>query len=169
LKELALAQARYIAIIGSFRQFYEPVLDAWREFTRRGLVVTSPLGTAIVEEGIPFVRFESDAPDLDDAEVQTVAMHRIMRADATFVVAPGGYIGRTTCYEVGRLLQAGRPTYFSAQPLDLPVRVPSSHVITAGGLADLVTRGAIQPMFSTGSSRHDDWERRLAAGDYLPD
>src|ERR1044071_756506 len=105
---------RTISSIGSFRQHYRDVLAAWLEFANAGWVITSPLGTPIIEGGIPFVRFESDEPSWDDPTVQTVALHRILRAELTYVVVPGGYIGRTTSYELGRVMQANQPVYFSA-------------------------------------------------------
>jgi hypothetical protein len=71
------------AIIGSFRQHYDAVLAAVQAFRAARWHVTSPLGTGIIEDGIPFVRFVSDDENLDDAAVQTLALHRILRADLT--------------------------------------------------------------------------------------
>ena len=51
-----------------------------------------------------------------------------------FVVAPGGYVGRTTCYEIGRIIQENRPLYFSESPQDLPLYVPKSHVFALDSL-----------------------------------
>lgn len=120
-----------VAIIGSFRQHYGAVLEAIELFKEAGWSVCSPAGTKVVEPGIDFVRFETDQPDLSDAEIQAVTLENIFAADLTFVVAPGGYVGRTTCYEIGRLLQARRPVVFSEHPRDLPVGVPEEHVATA--------------------------------------
>lgn len=119
-----------VAIIGSFRQQYKAVLSAFNSFTEAGLVVTSPLGTTILENGVSFVRFESDPTNWVNHHIQTVALHRILRADFVFVVAPNGYIGKTTCYEVGRIVQAKRPIYFSSYPDDLPIYVPDEHIKT---------------------------------------
>lgn len=71
----------------------------------------------------------------DDHLVQTRIMALILGSDRVFVVAPGGYIGRTTCYEVGRVRQAQVPLYFSEQPRDLPILVPASHVVSVRDLA----------------------------------
>lgn len=118
-----------IAIIGSFRQHYDAVLSAWEIFTSKGHEVTSPHGKPILKDGIPFVRFSSDPEDLDDFAVQSIALHRILRADFVYVVVPKGYIGKTTCYEVGRIIQAKQPIFFSEKPEDLPLRVDSSRII----------------------------------------
>lgn len=132
-----------VALIGSFRQHYEDVLQAIAILESRGLHVTSPAGTGILEEGIDFVRFESDDAQADDYLVQSVTMERILRSDVVYVVAPDGYIGRTTCYEVGRVRQAGVPLYFSHPPRDLPMRVPLNRVAAPAGLATLTLAGGL--------------------------
>lgn len=140
---------------------------AWLEFDRAGWTVTSPLGSAIIEEGIPFVRFETDEPTWDDPTVQTVALHRILRAQLTYVVVPGGYIGRTTCYELGRIVQAKQPVYFSDRPADLPIAIPASHILTP---AQLVSRCVTEPpasLFTQAIGTYAEWERQLAAENYL--
>src|SRR4051812_26400007 len=100
-----MTMPKSVAIIGSFKQHYEKVCQAWRALTDLGLEVMSPKGTPIIEPGISFVRFISDDTKWDDPMVQTVALHRILGANFVFVVAPSGYVGRTTCYEIGRIIQ----------------------------------------------------------------
>jgi hypothetical protein len=156
---------RSVAIIGSFRQRYEHVLQAWQLFTDAGLAVTSPRGDPVIEPGIPFVRFTSDEAEHSDALVQTIALHRIMRADFAYVVAPAGYVGRTTCYEVGRLLQAPRPVYFSEQPNDLPVAVPPSHLASAAALLDRFSAEApLAWSERPDPDHHDSLEHDLVTG-----
>lgn len=154
-----------VAIIGSFRQRYEQVLEAWQTFSDAGMTVTSPLGSPVIEPGIPFVRFSSDNEEHSDAMVQTIALHRIMRADFTYVMAPDGYVGRTTCYEIGRLMQVPRPLYFSEEPDDLPIAVPASHVTQA---AMLVDRFAGEPPVAwhldAGADPHTQLEHDLLTG-----
>lgn len=123
-----IAPSRRVAVIGSFKQHYRDVETAIQAFRTAGLTVTSPAGTDILEEGIDFVRFSTDDPSLTDAQVQTVTLRNIFAADFVYVVAPGGYVGRTTCYEIGRLVQARRPVFLSNEPVDLPVAVPSPFV-----------------------------------------
>ena len=134
-----------VAIIGSFKQHYENVCQAWRALTDLGIEVTSPKGTPIIEPGIPFVRFVSDDSKWDDPMVQTVALHRILRADFVFVVAPSGYVGRTTCYEIGRIIQSLRPLYFSEHPVDLPIQVSNGHVLDLSALVDQIKTGSFNP------------------------
>ena len=117
-----------IAVIGSFRQHYDKILSVIDTFKESGLEVTSPAGAEIIEPDIEFVRFTSDSVESDDSTVQSVTIRRIFAADIVYVVAPNGYIGRTTCYEIGRLVQAQLPIYFSEVPKDLPVFVPDEFV-----------------------------------------
>jgi hypothetical protein len=155
------------AIIGSFRQFYEQILEAWQTISAGGITITSPLGSRIIKAGVPFVRFESDDKAWDDATIQTLALHRILRADLVYVVAPAGYVGRTTCYEIGRVIQAGKAIYFSEAPHDLPVRVNADRIITPAQLAALAIRQEIRPLHADERGTDADWERRLLTGDYL--
>jgi hypothetical protein len=160
--------ARRVAIIGSFRQHYAAVLAAHVSFKEAGLEITSPKGDPIITPGIDFVRFTSDPVLADDPMVQTIALHRILRADFVYVVAPNGYAGRTTCYEVGRVVQAGRPLYFSEQPNDLPLRIPSSHVLTARQVAEQVQKGDFRPtrIFGTTTDEYARSEEDLLNGHY---
>lgn len=122
--------ATKIAIIGSFRRHYGKILSVIDKFKKNGLEVTSPAGTEIIEPDIEFVRFTSDSAESDDSTVQSITIRRIFAADIVYVVAPDGYIGRTTCYEIGRLVQAQIPVYFSEVPKDLPVYVPDEFIIS---------------------------------------
>jgi hypothetical protein len=156
-----------VAIIGSFRQQYEQVLGDWHTFTDSGLVVTSPKGAPIVEPGIDFVRFESDNPDLTDDQIEQIALHRILRADFVYAELPDGYIGRTTCLEIGRVLDRNRPLYFSERPADLPIEVPETHVAKAAELVARFRKEMPRPLVEalTGVSR--ELEQNLVEGNYL--
>ncbi len=134
-----------VALIGSFRQHYNAVLESLTAFEAVGLVVTTPKGAKIVKHAIPFVRFESDEIEWADEMVQIVALHRILRADFVFTVVPNGYVGRTTCYEIGRVIQAGKPVYFSDRPVDLPLVIPDSHISSADQIAKQIHSGTFRP------------------------
>lgn len=136
---------RSVAVIGSFKQHNAHVQQVCLALRAAGVRVTSPRGTELVKEGVDFVRFHSDNPDWSDPAVQSLALHRILAADLAYVVAPGGYIGRTTCYEVGRIIQSRRPIYFSEMPLDLPLRVPEQHVLDSTALLCRVTDASWRP------------------------
>jgi hypothetical protein len=154
------------AVIGSFRQHYDDVCAAVATLRTLDIHVTTPKGAEVLEAGIPFVRFRSDPEEWDDPTVQTVALHRILRADAVYVVAPGGYVGRTTCYEVGRVIQADRPIYFSTAPDDLPLAVPEDKIVDPGGFARLLLAGKVTTMFADDPSPYGRLEGRLLTGEY---
>lgn len=134
-----------VALIGSFQHHYREVCSAWLAFSEAGFKVTTPMGTPIIEDGVPFVRFTSDPEDSSDPEIQTIALHRILRADFVFVVAPCGYVGKTTCYEIGRIIQAKRPLYFSQYPDDLPIHVPDEHVKSVPEIISLIQTNTFEP------------------------
>jgi hypothetical protein len=136
---------RSVAIVGSFRKHYETVLATRQRFLDAGLVVTSPRGTWIVGANVDFVRFHTDPEHWDDPTVQTVALQLIFQADFTYVIAPEGYVGRTTCYELGRLIQAAKPVYFSDVPTDLPIRIPREHIYSPNEICERIAQGTFVP------------------------
>lgn len=129
---------RTVSIIGSFRKFYPEVLESIRLFEKCDLRVLSPQKSYIVNTSEEFVRFESDPPGFADAEIQLEALRGILGSDFVFVVSPKGYIGRTTCYEIGRIHERAIPLFFSEVPLDLPIFVPSSTVMSAMEVVDFI-------------------------------
>ncbi|UIN30523.1 hypothetical protein [Microbacterium binotii] len=155
-----------VALVGSFRQHYEAICGAKAIFDSHGVEVTTPLGSPVLDPGQDFVRFATDCMDLSDPHVQTVALHRIFRARAVYVVAVGGYVGRTTAYEVGRATQAGRPIYFSERPLDLPIHVPGEHVVEPDELARRILESREIASVHASEDEHALLERRLLTGDY---
>jgi len=118
-----------VALIGSFRQHYNEVLRVASVFTQHGWSISSPKCSSLVSGGL-FVRFETDDRQLSDAEIQSLTLKNIFAADLAYVVNPNGYIGRTTCYEIGRIIQRRQPIYFLSQPEDLPVEIPMWAVIS---------------------------------------
>ena len=142
-----------IGIIGSFRRYYDHVLKAWEVFTNFGFMVVSPRGTNIIKNDIPFVRFSSDNPQYDDYTIQSITLKKLLNANLVYVVASEGYVGRTTAYEIGRLIQANVPIYFSEDPLDLPIQIPTSHILVPEKLCQLLVK---PEWFPTAVSSHGD-------------
>jgi hypothetical protein len=124
-----------VAIIGSFRRHYDEVLNALGEFVDQGLIVRSPHRSRILDPSQEFVRFELDDPDSSDVEIEYHALREILAADVVYVVCPEGYLGRTTCYELGWVLARDLPVFFSDVPKDLPIPIPAGSVESAHGLA----------------------------------
>lgn len=118
-----------VSVIGSFRRYYAEAVLAVKEFESLGITVKSPVGSRIINPGDDFARFESDPPESPDELIQAATLDKILNSDLAYVVAPGGYIGRTTCYELGRIHARAIPVYFSAMPRDLPIEVSSASVL----------------------------------------
>jgi hypothetical protein len=154
-----------IAVIGSFKQHYASVLEAINTFKDAGWTVTSPAGSGILEPDVDFVRFETDQTDMSDEEVQSQTLVNIFRADLTYVACPGGYVGRTTCYELGRLIQARKPIFLSHRPRDLPVHIPHRFIVSPRQLvASAARKLSLEPMFERGRGRVSKLERQLCNG-----
>lgn len=156
---------RTVAIVGSFRKFYTNVCEAIAIFEASSLRVTSPLGASVVDTEVEFVYLDTDSSDRSPQEIQLTALWRILRSDLVYVVCPGGYLGRTTCYELGRIVQLNIPVYFSDTPSDLPIPVDPQTVMTASRLAlHIGSTGRLSyPMNAGGTGTSLDLQRRLYA------
>ena len=154
---------RKIALIGSFktRERYAFVSEAVKLFRDHGWIVTSPAGTSLLVSDIDFVRFDSDNPHHSDSEIQTRTLKKIFDADVVLVIAPDGYIGRTTCYEIGRIVQARKPILFTEYPKDLPIHVDECNVISAQELAKSTLDKQIHSLFEKGTTEAHVIEREL--------
>jgi hypothetical protein len=124
-----------VSVIGSFRKHYPHAVIAVKEFESLGMTVRSPVVSKIVNPGADFPRFEADSPYLSDQLIQAVTLDKILASDLVYVVAPGGYVGRSTCYELGCIYERSVPVYFSALPRDLPIDVPIGSVLSVRDLA----------------------------------
>ncbi len=155
------ARSQSIAVIGSFRKHYDLVLRAVSEFRQAGLDVVSPVGSCIIQPNISFVRFVTDPIAASDEIVQSLTLGRIFSARAVFVVAPDGYVGRTTCYEIGRVLERKQPIYFSEHPTDIPLKMPNDHVACVAEVARIILTNAEKWPFSQATGEYFDLERAL--------
>lgn len=124
-----------VSVIGSFRQYYDDVVIAVKEFQALGIDVKSPPVSTIVNPGASFARFAEDPPTFSDSDIQEVTIEKILSSNVVYVVAPQGYVGQTTCYELGRIHGRKISTYFSHRPTDLPVFVPEENIVSPGCLA----------------------------------
>jgi hypothetical protein len=131
-----------VSIIGSFRQYYPQAALAVREFESLGVNVRSPVVSRIVNPGDEYARFETDPPQSSDQLIQATTLEKILSSDLVYVVAPGGYVGRTTCYELGRAHERSIPVYFSAPPQDLPIEIPPGSVLCVHDLVRQIMRPA---------------------------
>lgn len=122
-------QGLICSIIGSFRKHYGEVAALIEAFESCNVQVLSPKRSSIVNPLEKFVRLQTDNPGFEPVEIQLIALHRILRSGFVYVLCPAGYVGKTTCYEIGRIHERGIPLYFSEHPDDLPIVVPVSTII----------------------------------------
>lgn len=134
-----------VALIGSFRQHYPEVRAAAQVFADAGMTVTTPPMSRIINHGDEFVRFDSDPPQSSDHAIQTATMRKILGSDVVYVVNPGGYIGRTTAYELGYVHEWGLAVYYAEPPKDLPIDLPADTVVDAHTLAEVITGDGAHP------------------------
>lgn len=132
-----------ISIIGSFRQHYDHVVAAARVFEFAGIKVKSPALSRIVNPEDDYVRFESDPPSCSDLTIQRATLDKILTSDVVYVACPGGYIGRTTSYELGQVHHRGIPVFFSQFPHDLPIEVLEEAVTDPETLAKALRPKAV--------------------------
>jgi hypothetical protein len=156
-----------VALIGSFRKHLAQIRETRKFFIARGIEVTTPLGNEVMDTDAEFIRFYEEFNAEDNHTIQTITMHRILRADATYVVNVGGYLGNTGCYEIGRIVHAGRPLYFSERPLDLPLSVPNEFIVTRERMAALLLEGRLTTLHAEGDDRCAELERALLASDLV--
>lgn len=112
-----------VAIIGSFQKYYNEILDIIKMFKQKGLYVLSPKESYISGSVDDFVIFESDRKDFTPAEIQMITLEKIINADVVYVYNPNGYVGKTTCYEIGFCFSQKKPIYFFNYPEDLPIPI----------------------------------------------
>ena len=116
-------------IIGSFRKHYNGIVNAIEQFNAAGIEILSPKKSTIINPEADFVRLASDDGEKTESEIQAQVFEHERHSDFVYVWNPDGYIGRTTCYEIGRIIERGTPIFYKERPLDLPLDVPSNNIL----------------------------------------
>jgi hypothetical protein len=144
------------------------IRSVWHEFDDAGIEVLSPKDSPLINgPDAQFVRFGTDDPQNNDAQIERIAMHRILRADFVYVVTPKGYVGQTTCWELGRIQDHEQPHYFSERPRGLPIDVPDPHIATPAELIERFQRETPRSIIDSLSDTALMLERGLVRGDYF--
>lgn len=123
-----------IAIIGSFRKYYSEIKEIIILFQKNGIEVVSPNNSEITDSIEDFVIFASDNKKLTPVEIQTETLNKILNADMVYVFDPEGYVGRTTCYEIGVLRTTNIPLIFMEYPVDIPIAVKANEIMNPSKL-----------------------------------
>ena len=132
-----------VSIIGSFRKeaHYSLIREAVIEFRKAGLEVLSPKGSSIKNSIDEFVIFDSDNQELSPAEIQIITLNKIIHSDIVYVCDLDGYVGNTTCFEIGFCMSRRVPLYFYERPLDLPIQVKQDRILSINEFKDLALNG----------------------------
>lgn len=117
-------------IIGSFRKYYDDIISIIRLFEENGHEILSPKISCIDRDEDGFVILKSDNVNYSHVDIQTLVFHRVFQSDFVYVWNPNGYVGRTTCYELGRIIERNVPIYYKEVPKDVPIYIPRGSVIS---------------------------------------
>lgn len=123
-----------VSIIGSFRKYYDEIKEIILLFQKNNIEVLSPKFSEITNSIEDFVIFKSDNLNLTPAEIQTETLNKILKSDVVYVYNPKGYVGRTTCYEIGVIRTTKIPLFFLEQPQDLPIKVYRCNIMNPSKL-----------------------------------
>lgn len=134
-------------IIGSFRKYYAEILQIIELFETNSHTILSPKYSNISRDEDGFVILASDADGLSHIDIQTMVFHRAFRSDFVYVWNPHGYVGKTTCYEIGRLVERRIPLYYKEYPTDVPIYVPTGSVIPAKDFIEYVKLNKALPPY----------------------
>ena len=119
-----------VAIIGSFQKYYDEITPIIKMFQKYGLRVTSPADSEIVGAIKQFVILGTDDKRLTEADIEMITLKKILDSDFVYVYAPGGYVGKTTSYEIGACLLANKPLFYSERVDDLPIPILEQQILS---------------------------------------
>lgn len=127
-------------IIGSFQKYYDEILKVIEYFNSNGIDILSPKSSFIVKNEEGFVILGSDYSELRHEEIQLMVFHKMYQSDFIYIWNPSGYIGKTTCYEIGKAEGNNIPIYFKENPIDLPIFISQDAVISPEELCEYIVK-----------------------------
>lgn len=117
-----------ITVIGSFKKYYEDICNLIDLMDKHGVRVLSPKKSRIVENIEGFVILESDDRNCQPYVIQEHVFDNISKSNYVYVWNPGGYLGNSTCYEIGKIMGMEIPLFFKESPKDLPLKVDDCQI-----------------------------------------
>lgn len=129
-----------ITIIGSFRKYYEEICEIIDTFEKNSIRVLSPKRSYVTEDINGFVLLASDEQNQKPFIIQEHVFENIRKSELVYVWNPDGYLGNSTCYEIGKVMEMGVPIAFKEFPKDLPVRVEETMIKSIQEIIDLSHR-----------------------------
>ena len=91
-------------IIGSFRKFYNNILELIQLFEIHGITILSPAKSKIVNPDDEFIILESNIINSDTPGIKHIeddVLNAIKGCDFLYVFDPQGYVGNSTNFEIG--------------------------------------------------------------------
>ncbi len=70
-----------------------------------------------------------------------ITLEKILNADVVYVCNPRGYVGRTTCYEIGFCYSRNKPLYFLCSPKALPMPVVDEQIVSPEEMRQIILNG----------------------------
>lgn len=104
-------------VSGSFRKFYQGIIQVIEDFERCGIEVLSPKISEVMNPENEFVILKSD-PTNDIETLERSHLEKIREADFLYIYNPGGYIGKSVAMELGWALALNKPVYALEEPDD---------------------------------------------------
>ncbi|BAY96422.1 hypothetical protein NIES37_03550 [Tolypothrix tenuis PCC 7101] len=140
------------SIIGSFRKYYREIRGVIDLFESAGIFILSPKKSQVINPDEEFILLESDDLNYSPVEIQLIAFHRILRSSFVYTFCPNGYIGRTTAYEIGRVVERKIKLFFSEAPKDLPIFLPQNSIWSPKDFSKyFLTNGKLPETLEAGS------------------
>lgn len=151
---------RCVTICGSFRKFPETLESALQEFKDYNIEVLSPRSAMILDDLDGFVTLRGDVVEGIDRlssdylpkamrAIENSHLSAIRRSDAVWLIAPGGYIGLSTSFEIGWALAHCVPVFYDVRcrPRSIePVMLYASPISGIAELASSVSLPRVDPV-----------------------
>lgn len=151
-----LVKTKYKCVVhGSFGRHFGEIRSAMQTFKLAKIKVIAPESNEIIAIKGSFLLLQ-DEEKLDPRYVELRYLHQLHKLGPqgfSYFVNPGGYIGRSAAYELGIAQATNVPCYFSHKPKDLPVYVPSSHIISPSALVEYIAKNNELPSATVRQSK----------------
>ena len=115
------SQKLRVVISGSFQKHFSVIKNAIEKLNYLGIEVLSPKMSEIINPGEDFVILTTDVIK-DPKELEEAHLENIRKADALYIVNPGGYIGLLAAMELGWARAFSKPVFAQETPQDVTLK-----------------------------------------------
>jgi ADP-ribose pyrophosphatase YjhB (NUDIX family) len=156
-------------IHGSFSKHFDEIKEASKLFQTAGIDVLAPKQGELVSIENGFSLFE-DEEGQDPRLIELLYLHNLKRLGSegfSYFVNPGGYIGKSTSYELGIAQLINTRTFFSHKLNDHPAYVHKNSIWPANALAEYVSTNNSLPIpqvYRNERIIHRLWEDLMVPG-----